>query len=161
MARCRREKCLGLRPAARESALQPAFVLVSAVGAGDLFANEGPEALSTGIKLLERHPIEAAGAVSARHHPPIVCKRLEMAADSGLWELQHRADLGHGEFVPLERQQHPAADGVGERGHVVENRSGVHIHPSIRIKGIIATGLGAVKSRERDRGQGGGGGLAP
>jgi hypothetical protein len=46
-------------------------------------------------------------------------------ADGGLRQLEHRADLVYGQLVPFEGQEHPAANRVGQHGHVVKNLSHV------------------------------------
>jgi hypothetical protein len=55
-------------------------------------------------------------------------------ADGGLRQLQHGAEFRHGQFVPLERQEHADADRVREGGHVVQDGRGHRIHPYIRMK---------------------------
>ena len=42
--------------------------------------------------------------------PNRVGKRLQVAADRGLRQLNHPAELGHGQLVPIEHQQHAASD---------------------------------------------------
>ena len=68
-----------------------------------------------------RQAVEARGAVAPRRHPAAVGQRLEVAAHGRLRQLQHRTQLGHGQLVALEQQQHPAAQRVGQRRHVLEH----------------------------------------
>ena len=89
------------------------------------------------VEVVERHRVEAAGAVAPRRHPAVVGQRLQVAADGRLRQLQDAAQLGHGQLVPLEQQQHPAARRVGQRGQVVED--GGRRVPFIRISGLKDT----------------------
>src|SRR5688500_20157294 len=71
------EKLFGLRAPLREHRLQSPLVLLSAIGAGDLLADQRPQLLRAGIELLHRHPIKAARAITPRHHPAVVSQRLD------------------------------------------------------------------------------------
>ncbi len=71
--------------------------------------------------LVERERVVAAGAVAPRGDPAGIRQRLEMAADGGLRQLQHGAQLADGQLVALEHQQHPAPGRVGKRREVVED----------------------------------------
>ena len=51
LARRRREKLFRLRSPLREHALQPPLVLLGAVGAGDLLADQRPQPLRAGIEI--------------------------------------------------------------------------------------------------------------
>ena len=44
-----------------------------------------------------------------------------MAADRGLWQPEHLAELAHGEGVPLQHQEESAPGEVGKRGQAVEH----------------------------------------
>ena len=137
LARGRREERLGLRrgaAAARSAAgVRPVRCRCPSATCSRITGQSCRAPLS---RLVERHAVEPAGAIAPRHHPPVVRQRLQVAAHGGLRQLQHGAQLRHGQLVPFERQQHPDPDGVGQRRHVVENWGG-HIHPYIRMKEII------------------------
>ena len=75
--------------------------------------------------LVERQRVVAAGAVAPRRHPARVRQRLQMPADRGLRQLQHRAQLADRQLLALEQQQHPAAGRIGQRRKVIED-CGIH-----------------------------------
>ena len=119
LARGRREELRRLRPPLGQRRFGAARVLFGGRGVTRLLADERPE---TRRRLIERcrQPVVARGAVAARGHPVVVGQRLQVAADGGLRQLHDGAEFGDGQFVPLEQQQHPAAHGVGQHRHVLE-----------------------------------------
>ncbi len=120
-ARRRREELLRLRPTPAQHAPQPTLVLLGTSRGGHLLGDERPQPASAGIEVVDRHAVEAARAVAPRRHPPIVGQRLQMPADGRLRHLEHRAELGHRQFVLFEQQQHAAARRIRQRRHVVQN----------------------------------------
>src|SRR5687767_10451284 len=72
-----------------------------------------------------------------------------MAAHGGLRQLQDRADLVDGQLVPFERQEDPAADRVGQRGHVIEDWCGSHVF--IRISGLRDYTVAAMRRQGKGR----------
>ena len=98
-----------------------------------LGAHGGPETPRSRVGALRIEAVAVGGPVLARTHPPRIGKHLEVATHRGLRELQHRAELTDGELLPLQHQEEPGADRVGEcREAVVEGGS---FHPYIRMKG--------------------------
>ena len=89
----------------------------------------GHSRLAPGIEVVERHAVEAAGAVAPRGHPVVICQRLQVPAHARLRRLQHGAQLRHRQLVLLEQQQHTAAGRIGQRRHVVENRDHISVNP--------------------------------
>ena len=88
----------------------------------DLLAQQRPEPPRVRVALVERERVVAAGAVAARRDPARVRQRLQVPADGRLRQLQHGAQLGHRQLVPLENEQHPAPRRIRQRGQVVKNR---------------------------------------
>jgi hypothetical protein len=58
-----------------------------------------------------------------------------MPAHRRLRELHDAAQLRHGQLVPIEQQQNPAAGRVGQRREMIEDGRGAAIHPYNRMKG--------------------------
>jgi hypothetical protein len=58
--------------------------------------------------------------VRAAPQPGLVGQDLQVPAHRRLRELQHVAELGYPELVPLEEPQEPQAGGIGERLHPAE-----------------------------------------
>ena len=127
-----REELLRLALAAAEHAAEPSGVLIGAGGQAHLLAQQRPEPPRRGPAVVERQACSSGscrrGATRPIRRPS---KRLQVAADRRLRQLQDGAELRDRELVALEHQQHAAAGGVGQSGQVVENCG---FHPYIRMK---------------------------
>ena len=107
---------------ARAVVAKPSIILPCRGGGRNLFADERPQSPGAGVELVDRHAVEPAGAVAPGRDPVVVGQRLEVPADAGLRHLQHCAELGDGQLVLFEQEEHPAPCGVRQRRHVLENR---------------------------------------
>ena len=67
----------------------------------------------------------------------VVGQRLQVAADARLGHLEHDAQLGDGQLVLLEQQQHPAPERVCQRGHVLEDGDHVSVNPDVMLHVVM------------------------
>jgi hypothetical protein len=125
----RREKLLRLRAPLGERRLKTALILRRRGARTDMFADQQPEPAGRPVQLFSRHRIQVARALGSRADPPGIGQGFQMAADRRLGQLHDAAELGHGQLVPVEQQQDPAAGRIGQRGEVVEDCGGPAIHP--------------------------------
>ena len=121
LPRGRREEFLRLRAPLGQHGLNPALILRCRRRGPDLLANERPEPPGGRVEIIARHCVKVAGAFGARRDPSGIGECLQVAADRRLRKLHDAAQFRHGELVPIEQQQNPAARGVGQGGQVVEN----------------------------------------
>ena len=103
----------------------------------EVVAHRLPEPARGGGEFTHGHAIAITRAVFAAHDPTGVRERAQMAAHRALGELESRAQFADREFVPLEDEQEPGTNRVGERGEAIEDR--VFLHPYIRMKGCLLT----------------------
>ncbi len=130
----RREELLRFGAALGERGLKAALILRGGRRRAGMLADERPEPARGRVEAVAHHRVKVARALGARRDPAAVGQRLEMPAHRGLGQLQHGAQLRHGQLVTVEDQQEAAARRVRERREVVVN-GGRAIHPCNRMKG--------------------------
>ncbi len=138
LPRGRREELRRLRAALGQHGFGAAGVLLGGRGLAGLFANQRPQPRG---RLVEGRgqTVVARSAIATRDHPAVVGQGLEVAADGRLRQLQHGAQLGDRQLEPLEQDEQPAAHGIGEGRHVLQQPrqaaagvarlAGAFIHP--------------------------------
>ena len=129
----RRKELLRPAPPLGQHAPEPLRVLGRGGPIRELGPHHLPEPPGLGLEI-GGHGVAAAGAVGPRHDPAAVAQNLEVPAHGGLRELKHGAELADGKLVPVEQQEQPAPDLVGQRAEALEYW-GHRPHLSIRISG--------------------------
>ncbi len=71
--------------------------------------------------------------VASRRNPTRLAECLQVAADRRLGKLNDRAELADRELMLFEQEQDAAADRIGQRRQMIENRLR-RFHPYIRMK---------------------------
>jgi hypothetical protein len=117
----RREERLRRGASFLEHAFGAQEILLGGWRGAHLVSHELPEPARRRIERRPRHHVAPAGALGTRLNPALVGQGLEVPAHGALRQLQRRAQLAHGELVPVEQQQQPAPGGVGERAEAVED----------------------------------------